>query len=97
MGHRSPIAFSIGISNVAGPKEQLYFNGARLAAMYPVSLLTQGNALNITCVSHDDKIDFGIVGARDALPHLQRLATQMRAAVEELAQLLLKRKESEDG
>jgi hypothetical protein len=88
LGHRSPLPFSVGISNVPGPEQPLYFNGARLDDFYPVSLLTQGNALNITCVSYAGKLDFGIVGARDALPHLQHLAVAMQDAVTELDLLL---------
>jgi diacylglycerol O-acyltransferase len=87
-GHRSPLPFSVGISNVPGPDRPLYFNGARLDAMYPVSLLTQGNALNITCVSNDRRLNFGFIGARDALPHFQHLALAMGEALEELSGLL---------
>lgn len=88
LGHRSPLPFSVGISNVPGPEGPLYFNGARLDALYPVSLLTQGNALNITCVSCDGWLNFGFIGARDALPHFQRLALAMGVALEELSALL---------
>lgn len=86
LGHHAPVPFSVGISNVPGQKAPLYFNGARLDGLYPVSLLTQGNALNITCVSHDSRIDFGFVGARDALPHLQRLAVAMGEAFKAIAE-----------
>lgn len=89
LGHHAPIPFSVGISNVPGQTAPLYFNGARLDGLYPVSLLTQGNALNITCVSHDSRIDFGFIGARDALPHLQRLAVAMGEAFDEIAEIFV--------
>ncbi len=78
---------SLTISNVPGPPHPLYWNGARLDAMYPMSLLFHGTALNITCISYDGKLNFGFTGARDSLPHLQRLATAMGAALAELTEI----------
>jgi diacylglycerol O-acyltransferase / wax synthase len=89
LGGRSPVPFNLGISNVPGPPEPLYFNGSRLDAMFPLSLLFHGNALNITCVSYAGTLNFGFTGARDTLPHLQHLAIWMGEAVEDIAALLL--------
>ena len=65
LGGRAPLPFNVGISNVPGPTEPLYFNGARLDAFFPLSLLLHGNALNITCVSYAGTLNFGFTGARD--------------------------------
>jgi diacylglycerol O-acyltransferase / wax synthase len=89
LGGRAPAPFNVTISNVPGPTEPLYFNGARLDALFPLSLLTHGMALNITCVSYAGTMNFGFTGARDTLPHLQRLALYMAEAVAELDRLLL--------
>ena len=89
LGGRAPVPFSVGISNVPGPTEPLYFNGSRLDALFPLSLLLHGNALNITCVSYAGTLNFGLTGARDTLPHTQRLAIYMGEAVEEISELLL--------
>jgi diacylglycerol O-acyltransferase len=85
---RAPIPFNVAISNVPGPPETLYFNGARLDAAFPLSLLTHGNALNITCMSYAGTLNFGFTGARDTLPHLQRLALYMKDSVDELEKLV---------
>ncbi|HUS24773.1 MAG TPA: WS/DGAT domain-containing protein, partial [Candidatus Binatia bacterium] len=53
-----------------------------------VSLLSHGQALNITCVSYAGSMNFGFTGARDTLPHMQRLAVYTGEALEELQQLL---------
>jgi WS/DGAT/MGAT family acyltransferase len=87
-GH-APIPFNLAISNVPGPSEPLYMNGSRLDSLSPVSLLLHGNALNITCVSYAGTLNFGFTGARDTLPHLQRLAVYMGEALDELERLLL--------
>jgi diacylglycerol O-acyltransferase / wax synthase len=73
----------------AGPPEPLYFNGSRLDAVFPLSLLLHGNALNITCVSYAGTLNFGFTGARETLPHLQRLAIYMGESLEEISAILL--------
>jgi WS/DGAT/MGAT family acyltransferase len=88
LGRRAPVPFSLPISNVPGPPELLYCNGARLDAVFPIALLTHGNALNITCISYAGTINFGFTGARDSLPHLQHLALYMGDALDELKDLL---------
>jgi WS/DGAT/MGAT family acyltransferase len=89
LGGRAPIPFNVGVSNVPGPPEPLYLNGSRLEALFPLSLLLHGNALNITCVSYAGTLNFGFTGARDKLPHLQRLAIYMGEALEEIERVLV--------
>ena len=84
LGGRLRPVFNLTISNVAGPDHPLYLNGARLEAMYPMSLLSHGQALNITCLSYDGALNFGFTGCRDTLPHMQRLAVYAGEALEEL-------------
>ncbi len=66
-------AFNVVISNVPGPREPLYWNGARLVGQYPVSTIIDGQAINITTTSYAGSLDFGIIGCRRAAPRLQRL------------------------
>jgi WS/DGAT/MGAT family acyltransferase len=97
LGGHTPVPFNLSISNVPGPTKPLYLNGSRLDAIFPVSLLIHGNALNITCVSYAGTLNFGLVGARDTLPHLQRLAIYLGQALDELSSLLLARSRSARG
>jgi diacylglycerol O-acyltransferase len=83
LGNRLP-AFSTVISNVPGPRERRYWNGARLDGMYPVSIPFDGAAVNFTLVSNFDKLDFGIVACRRSVPHVQRLIDYMEDALVEL-------------
>ncbi len=61
-------AWNLVISNVPGPQFPLYCAGARLVANYPVSVITDGMGLNITVMSYDGHLDFGIVADRDLIP-----------------------------
>jgi len=67
--------FNVVISNVPGPRRAKYWNGARMEALFPMSLPLDGQALNITCTSYADDMVFGVVGCRRTVPHLQRLLT----------------------
>lgn len=74
-------AFNIVISNVAGPREPLYWNGARLDGMYPMSIPINGQALNITVTSYAGRAQFGLTGCRRTLPHMQRLLTGLEESL----------------
>lgn len=65
--------FNLIISNVPGPREPMYWNGARLDGVYPASVVLHGQALNITVTSYSAEIAFGLTGCRRTLPHMQRL------------------------
>ncbi len=83
LGGRFP-AFSTVISNVPGPREKRYWNGARLNGMYPVSIPFDGAAANFTVVSNNENLDFGIVACRKSVPHVQRLIDYMEDSLVEL-------------
>lgn len=97
LGGRMRPVFNITISNVPGPADTLYYEGAELEAMYPVSLIAHGGALNITCLSYTDSLNFGFTGCRDTLPSMQRLAVYTGEALEELELLLLPRVPKKSG
>ena len=81
-------AFNVVVSNVPGPEEPLYFRGARLEAAYPMSIPVHGLALNITVNGYAGTLNFGFIGCRDTLPHLQRLAVYCGEAMSELERAL---------
>ncbi len=69
--------FNLVISNVPGPRKPLYLNGAKLDGMYPLSIPTHGQAMNITCTSYDGRMNVGLTGCRRTAPSLQRLLTHL--------------------
>jgi diacylglycerol O-acyltransferase len=81
---RTRPTFNVTVSNVPGPREQLYWNGAPLEGMYPLSIVSHGQALNITVTSVGDSLDFGIVCCRRSVPSAQRLIDHLEDALAEL-------------
>ncbi|MCB1701226.1 MAG: wax ester/triacylglycerol synthase family O-acyltransferase [Halioglobus sp.] len=88
VGRFVPPVFNLKISNVQGTDSPMYFDGARLDAIYPISQLLQYGALSIDCVSYAGTLNIGFTGARDTLPHLQRLAVYVGRALDDLEQLV---------
>jgi diacylglycerol O-acyltransferase / wax synthase len=76
--------WNLVVSNVPGPQFPLYLAGARLAAQYPVSVITDGMGLNITVMSYCGHMDFGIVADRDQMPDLWSMLDRLRDSLEEL-------------
>jgi WS/DGAT/MGAT family acyltransferase len=61
------------ISNVPGPRAPLYAAGARLEHYYPLSVIVEGQGLNITVQSYLDRLDFGIVSCPELVPDIDDL------------------------
>ena len=85
-----PSTTNLTISNVPGPPFPLYCAGAKILAMYPVSIPVHGIALNITVQSYQDKLNFAITADRRAVPDPQALADLFEPALEELKQAVAK-------
>ena len=84
IGGRTPPMFNITISNVPGPETPLYFRGAELVSIFPASIVTHGQALNITCESYAGQMNFGFTACHTTVPGVQKLAV---LAAEALAAL----------
>jgi WS/DGAT/MGAT family acyltransferase len=83
--HRLP-PFNITISNVPGPNIPVYLCGAKLLAHYPVSVVTNGQGLNITVIGYLGQLHFGLLSCRELVPDIDNMAGYL---VDEL-ELLIK-------
>jgi hypothetical protein len=72
------------ISNVPGPQQTLYLGDARMLGFYPISTILPGIALNITVISYDGELFFGITACRDALPGMEESAAFINEAFDAL-------------
>jgi len=83
-------SYNVLVSNVPGPGEKdLYLNGSRMLASYPISTLLPGVNLNATLLSHGNSLDFGLLGDMHALPDLEIVVQQMVLRFEELQRVVL--------
>jgi len=80
----APPPFNIVISNVPGSSDPLYWRGARMTGNYPLSIALDGQAMNITVTTNAENLDFGIVGCRRSVPHLQRLLGHLETSLKDL-------------
>ncbi|MGA8249674.1 MAG: wax ester/triacylglycerol synthase family O-acyltransferase [Mycobacterium sp.] len=83
-GPKRRTGYNVPISNVRGPQTDMYFNGAHLDALYPVSTVFDGLALNATMCSYVDQIAFGYVAGRDVVPDLESFIPLTERSLAEL-------------
>lgn len=81
--NHNPIS-NVVISNVPGPQEKRYLNGAEVLNISPISFIMQGQALNITQFSYDDRISFVYIACRKSLPSVQKLVPHTEQALKDL-------------
>jgi len=70
--------------NIPDPREQLYRNGAKLQALYPVSMVVDGIGLNFTVAGNHNNLDFGILSCPDLVPRVQCLVDYAEESLSEL-------------
>jgi WS/DGAT/MGAT family acyltransferase len=80
---------NVVISNVPGPREQMYVLGGRMLTHYPVSIPAHAQAVNITVQSYVDHMFFAVTGCARALPDADALRDDMLEAFLELKTRLL--------
>jgi WS/DGAT/MGAT family acyltransferase len=79
-----PPLYNLSISNVPGPRRPLTFAGGDVVATYPLGPVVDGVGLNITMLSYAGVYGIGFVAAKVAFPDLEKLASGLSIAVEEL-------------
>ncbi len=78
------VPFNVVISNVPGPQFPLYGLGSKLAANYPVSAINDGIGINMTVMSYNGSLDFGLVACRELMPDLWDVMDYVKDSLREL-------------
>jgi len=71
------------VSNIRGSPLPMYIAGARMEKMYPMSILTAGMGINITCISYMDDMDYGIIVDPELVPRYDVITAGLQAALAE--------------
>jgi WS/DGAT/MGAT family acyltransferase len=77
-------AYNLILSNVPGPRDQLYFLGCQIDTMYPLGPIIGGAGLNITVMSLNGELGIGIIACPDLLPDVWCIADAFSDALKEL-------------
>lgn len=76
--------YNLPISHVPGPRSEMYWNGAHVEEIYPVSTVYDGQAVNVTTCSYADRVGFGFVAGADVVPDIETFVPLTEACLEEL-------------
>ena len=87
------------VSNVPGPQEALYMNGARVWGSYGLAPLGDGMGLFIATPSYNGKMTFNVISTREIMPDirffvecLERSMAELQNAAGALSKLASKKK-----
>jgi WS/DGAT/MGAT family acyltransferase len=72
-------------ANLPGPEQPLYFVGARLLEVFPLSNLIGNVALGVGALSYAGTFNIGVVADQDAYPDIDVLAASVRDELDALA------------
>jgi diacylglycerol O-acyltransferase len=90
-----PPVMNVLISNVPGPRKPLYCAGTEMLAYFPVSIPAHGGVLNITVQSYVDRLDFGLIACKAAVPDIDKLMGYLIYEFEALKAAADKRQKTE--
>ena len=74
LGHRTIRVCNFTITNVPGPQQPLYLNGAKLVKMIGCAPIVDGMGLIITAISYNGEIVFSFTGCREMIPDPEKLS-----------------------
>jgi len=80
----SPRVFTLSVSNVPGPREDVYVLGARLCELYSLAEIAQHHALRVAVVSAAEALFFGLCADRDVVDDVDVIADGIGASLREL-------------
>jgi diacylglycerol O-acyltransferase len=86
MTDATPALFNLMVSNVPGPRIPLYWEGAKLENIYPMSIATDGSAMNVTVLSYNGQVQFGVIGCRRSVPEIEDMLGFLEESLVELEQ-----------
>ena len=85
----SPHVFTLNVSNVPGPRNDIYVLAARVREVYSLAEIAQHHALRVSVVSAAGTLFFGLCADRDAVTDLDVLTDGLNETRDSLLRLCL--------
>ncbi len=85
MADHHPVIHNLILSNVPGPPIPLYLAGSRLVGIYPLGPVMDGAGLNVTILSQEDRVGFGIMACPDLVPDVWKIAEAIPEALDRIS------------
>jgi WS/DGAT/MGAT family acyltransferase len=90
--------FNVTLSNIPGPPFPLFMAGAHVVGLYPLGPVVEGAGLNMTVMSYNGTVYFGINGCRESVPDIGTLSGMVSESLEELlAAVRISRRDESSG
>jgi diacylglycerol O-acyltransferase len=80
----SPRVFTLNVSNVPGPRNDVYVLGCRVCELYSVADIAQRHALRVAVISAAGMLSFGLCADRDAVDDVEVVAEGIGASLRDL-------------
>jgi len=80
----SPRVFTLNVSNVPGPRDDVYVLGCRVCELYSVVDIAQHHALRVAVISAAGMLSFGLCADRDAVDDVEVVAEGIGASLDDL-------------
>jgi len=84
MADRVHPPLNVVLSNVAGPRERIFFGPIELEALYSVGPILEGIGLNITAWSYEQTLGVSLLGSPVSVPDPWLIVDALHAALQEL-------------
>ncbi len=83
----NPHVFTFNVSNVPGPRTEVYILGSRVREMYSLAEIAPRHGLRLAVISAAGSLFFGLCADHDAVPDLDVLAQAIERSADELLAL----------
>ncbi len=71
-------SYNLTVSNVRGPDKPRFLRGAELERFVPMSIVTEGNTLNVTGISYAGKFQICVLVCPTSVPNAERIRDYIR-------------------
>ena len=88
LANRVSPPLNVVLSNVAGPRERIFFGPIELEALYSVGPILEGIGLNITAWSYVDSLGVSLLGCPESVPDPWRIIDALHDSLAELGEAI---------